>query len=126
MLTDLHHLAFIGPGGPEIIVVMLVLLLLFGAKDAPRMLRKLNDMLNQLRSTAENFKREVMYSDLHDEPVPGRAEGEYDDYGVNYDTHHGDDESGEWTESADSMPPDADSDAMPLEGEEGGGDVQKN
>lgn len=126
MLNDLHHLAFIGPGGPEIIVVMLVLLLLFGAKDAPRMLRKLNDMLNQLRSTAENFKREVMYSDLQDEPTPDRAEGEYDDYGVNYEMHHGDDESGAGTESVDDMPPAADSDVMPLEGEEEGGDVQKN
>ncbi len=55
---------FIGPGGPEFLVVMLVLLMMFGAKDAPRILRKLNEIINQIRSTADGFKREVMYGDL--------------------------------------------------------------
>ena len=56
--------AFIGPGGPEILVVMLVLLLMFGSKDAPRIFRKLNEIINQIRNTADGFKREVMYGDL--------------------------------------------------------------
>ena len=75
MLNALPHFAFIGPGGPEILVVMLVLLLMFGAKDAPRIFRKLNDILNQFRSTAESFKREVMYSDLGNDPTPDRTAG---------------------------------------------------
>ena len=58
------QLAFIGPGGPEFLVVMLVLLMMFGAKDAPRILRKLNEIINQIRNTADGFKREVMYGDL--------------------------------------------------------------
>jgi Sec-independent protein translocase protein TatA len=128
MLNALHHFAFIGPGGPELIVVMLVLLLMFGAQDAPRMLRKLTEMLNQLRSTAENFKREVMYSDLFDEPKPDRSAGEYDDYGVGYADDPVD------TESPEGSPPDAggrsDSAAEPETmsdaGEGEGGDVQKN
>ena len=60
----LSHLAFIGPGGPELLVVMLVLLLMFGAKDAPRILRKINELFSQIRNMADGFKREVMYSDL--------------------------------------------------------------
>ena len=67
MLGALTHLAFIGPGGPEILVVMLVLLLMFGAKDAPRIFRKLNEIINQIRNTADGFKREVMYGDLTDD-----------------------------------------------------------
>lgn len=58
------QLAYIGPGAPEFVVVALVLLLLFGAQDAPRMFRKLNHMLGQLRHTAEHFKQEIMYGDV--------------------------------------------------------------
>jgi len=58
------YFAFIGPGGPEFLLVMLVLIMMFGAKDAPRILRKLNEMFNQIRNTADGFKREVMYGDL--------------------------------------------------------------
>ncbi len=65
MLNSLIHLAFIGPGGPEFIVIMLVLLLMFGAKDAPRIFRKINEMINQIRNTADGFKREIMYGDLN-------------------------------------------------------------
>jgi len=71
MSDALFQLAFIGSGGPEILVVMLVLLLLFGSKDAPRIFRKLNEIINQIRNTADGFKREVMYGDLMaDKPAP--------------------------------------------------------
>jgi Sec-independent protein translocase protein TatA len=59
--------SYIGPGGPEVMVVLLVLLMMFGAKDAPRMLRKLNEILNQIKNTADGFKREIMYGDLKEE-----------------------------------------------------------
>jgi Sec-independent protein translocase protein TatA len=87
MLNGLLHPAFIGPGGPELLMVMLVLLILFGAKDAPRMFRKMNEFLSQVRSTAEHFKREIMYSDIAPSPKsePDRTEGEYDDYGLSSD-----------------------------------------
>ncbi len=61
MPEALFQLAFIGPGGPEFIVVMLVLLMMFGAKDAPRIFRKINEMMNSIRKTADGFKREIMY-----------------------------------------------------------------
>ena len=125
MLNGLPHLAFIGPGGPEILVVMLVLLLMFGAKDAPRIFRKLNDMLNQFRSTAESFKREVMYSDLGNEVKPDRTPGEYDDYGVGSPDHKEDhDDEVHGTVTPDDRP--SGTDAMPGAAEGEGGDVQKN
>ena len=97
MVNGLFHIAFIGPGGPEFLLVMLVLLMMFGAKDAPRILRKLNEMISQIRNTADGFKREIMYSDLHaDKPAytPSTDEDdeagyydEEDDYGYNEDYH---------------------------------------
>jgi len=132
MLTGLDHLAFIGPGGPEVLVVMLALLLMFGAKDAPRIFRKLNEMLNHFRSTAEHFKREVLYSDLDHNPNSDRAAGDYDDYGVgsrevceDHDDDLDDDLDGGEPGEIHSSGADAESDAMKdaIEGE--GADVQK-
>ena len=88
MFNSFSYLAFIAPGGPELIVIMLVLLMMFGAKDAPRILRKLNDMLNQIRNTADGFKREVMYGDLKNESPsleePSDTTDESDPYDVDY------------------------------------------
>ena len=129
MLNGLHHLAFIGPGGPEILVVMLVLLLMFGAKDAPRIFRKLTDILNQFRSTAESFKREVMYSDLDNDLQPDRTAGEYDDYGVGSSENEegsGEEANGEVITEDRPSGADAESDAVPNAGEGEGGDVKKN
>jgi len=83
MMEGFSICAFIGPGGPEFIVVMLVLLLMFGAKDAPRIFRKLNEMINSLRSTADGFKREIMYGDLNSDatdPVADHHDPEYAEY----------------------------------------------
>jgi Sec-independent protein translocase protein TatA len=101
MFNESFHLAFIGPGGPEFLVVMLVLLMMFGAKDAPRILRKLNEIISQIRNTADGFKREVMYGDLNNdksayEPPDNTDESDYDedyDYTENYsdDEYYGDD-----------------------------------
>ncbi len=79
MFDGLFHFAFIGPGGPEFLLVMLVLLLMFGAKDAPRILRKLNEIFNQIRNTADGFKREVMYGDIHADPPVYDEPTEYDE-----------------------------------------------
>lgn len=75
-------MAFIGPGGPEFLVVMLVLLLLFGAKDAPRMFRKLNEIINSVRNTAEGFKREILYSDIDDVSTRSSTEADDNEYEV--------------------------------------------
>jgi Sec-independent protein translocase protein TatA len=86
MSNALIHFAYLGPGGPEFLLIMLVLLVMFGAKDAPRILRKLNDMINQVRTTADSFKREVMYGDLNSQNNANAAppENTDDDYGDEY------------------------------------------
>ena len=125
MLSGLPHLAFIGPGGPEILVVMLVLLLMFGAKDAPRIFRKITDILNQLRTTAEQFKREVMYSDLGMGAEPDHPAGEYDDYGVGSPEDHDGSDEGQEGEAAEETRPSC-ADPVPDEGEGEDRHVQKN
>ncbi len=82
MFQEVFQLAFIGPGGPEILVVMLVLLLMFGAKDAPRIFRKLNEIINQIRNSADGFKREVLYGDLATDSVSD------EDYDSGHDEDH--------------------------------------
>ncbi|MFA6173706.1 MAG: twin-arginine translocase TatA/TatE family subunit [Kiritimatiellales bacterium] len=58
-------IAFFAPGGGELIVVMLALLLLFGPKDAPRILRSIQNVLNKLQRAAADFRYKLMYEDLH-------------------------------------------------------------
>jgi sec-independent protein translocase protein TatA len=131
MFDGLFHLAFIGPGGPEFLVVMLVLLMMFGAKDAPRILRKLNEIISQIRNTADGFKREVMYGDLNTDtptytPSDSTEESDHDDdhtyeddYGGDEYYDYGEDDGGdgeEFKEMVDDMkaedslnlPPDSD------------------
>ncbi|MDF7798251.1 hypothetical protein P4C99_02165 [Pontiellaceae bacterium B1224] len=89
MLNCCSQIAFIGPGGPEILVVMLVLLLMFGAKDAPKIFRKINEMLNSIRNTADGFKREIMYGDLNSD---SSSEDMYSDNDEDdYTEYHDDD-----------------------------------
>jgi Sec-independent protein translocase protein TatA len=57
--------AFISPGGGELLVILLVLILLFGAKDAPRILRNIQNVLNKLQRSAADFRYKLMYGDLH-------------------------------------------------------------
>ncbi len=58
-------IAFMASGGGELIIIMLALLLLFGPKDAPRMLRSIQNVLNKLQRAAADFRYKLMYNDLH-------------------------------------------------------------
>lgn len=87
MLDFCSQLAFIGPGGPELLVIMVVLLLMFGAKDAPKIFRKINEMINSVRNTADGFKREIMYGDLNTDTTSSATD---DTYSVE-DEYHDDD-----------------------------------
>ncbi len=105
MSNAFFQLAYLGPGGPEFLMIMLVLLVMFGAKDAPRILRKLNEFINQIRNTADSFKREVMYGDLNNETPaytnpdgddePGHDDGYDYDVEEDYYNYNGDEESSE-------------------------------
>jgi Sec-independent protein translocase protein TatA len=58
-------IAFFAPGGGELIIIMLALLLLFGPKDAPRILRSIQTALNKMQRAAADFRYKLMYEDLH-------------------------------------------------------------
>ena len=142
MFEGLFHLAFIGPGGPEFLVVMLVLLMMFGAKDAPRILRKLNEIISQIRNTADGFKREVMYGDLNNDtpsytPSTSNDDSDHDDdydYEEDYCDYDEDDGGEEFKEMVEDLEakdiqesepePKKESDERILEDEDG--DAQKN
>jgi Sec-independent protein translocase protein TatA len=83
-------IAFISPGGGELILIMLVLILLFGAKDAPRILRSIQTLLDKMQRMAADFRYKIMYGDLHNnttEPVPYDAEDREEDVDI---LHEGD------------------------------------
>lgn len=67
MTGAMSNLGFISPGGGELLVIVLVLIMLFGAKDAPRILRKMQDFFDELRRTANSFRHDMLYSDLYAE-----------------------------------------------------------
>ena len=90
-MSELLNMAFMAPGGPEFLFILLVLLLLFGAKDAPRILRKLSDMLMQFRHTANTFKHDVMYSDMRAEA--DALQVELDEIAEIHEEVEGDDEA---------------------------------
>ena len=134
MFDSLFHLAYLGPGGPEFLVIMLVLLVMFGAKDAPRILRKLNEIINQIRNTADGFKREVMYGDLNpsspDNETPDNTDESAHNEDYDYDSEenyydYGEDDGGDgemFEEAAEELKAEdlkeAADDAVSEEGEE--------
>lgn len=65
-------MAFLAPGGGEMLVVMLALLLLFGPKDAPRILRRSLEILRQVQQSANRFKNDLL-SVRPDPDVQARA-----------------------------------------------------
>ena len=69
-------LAFLAPGGGEMLVVLLALLLLFGPKEAPRMLRKILDVLRSAQHTATRFKNDLLSADLRANPPPSPPSGD--------------------------------------------------
>ena len=65
-------MAFLAPGGGEMLVVMLALLLLFGPKDAPRILRRSLEVLRKVQQSATRFKNDLLSASL-DPDVQARA-----------------------------------------------------
>ena len=76
MITSV--IAFITLGGGELIVVMLALLLLFGPKDAPRILRVIQNILNKMQRAAADFRYKLMYDDLHRNDTETKDPAVYD------------------------------------------------
>ena len=54
------HLAMLGPlGGPEIAVIFVVVLLLFGAKKIPELARGLGKSMGEFNKARDEFEREI-------------------------------------------------------------------
>lgn len=73
-------IAFLAPGGGELLLILLVLILLFGAKDAPRILRNIQNVLNRLQRSAADFRYKLLYGDLHmQNPEESKDTSAYDE-----------------------------------------------
>lgn len=91
--------AFISPGGSEFLLIMLVLILLFGAKDAPRIFRSIHNALDKMQRAAASFRYKIMYGDLYQDTTneePYDVEANYPD--DDPDEHWESDEPEETTE----------------------------
>lgn len=56
----MNTVAFAGlPGGPEVLVVLFVVLLLFGAKKLPELSRSLGRSLGEFKKGKEDLEREI-------------------------------------------------------------------
>lgn len=56
----MNSIAFAGlPGGPEVLVVLFVILLLFGAKKLPELSRSLGKSLGEFKKGKEDLEREI-------------------------------------------------------------------
>jgi Sec-independent protein translocase protein TatA len=73
-------IAFISPGGGEFVMIMLVLILLFGAKDAPRIFRSLHSFLDKTQRAAANFRYKIMYGDIQESSPPEKPYDMKTDY----------------------------------------------
>lgn len=52
-------LAFSAPGWPEIMFILLIILVLFGAKRLPELAKGLGQSLNEFKKARDEFDREV-------------------------------------------------------------------
>jgi len=58
------NLALIGPiGGPEMIMIFIVILLLFGAKKLPELARGVGKSMGEFKKAREEFEREITLSE---------------------------------------------------------------
>ncbi|MFM8885516.1 MAG: twin-arginine translocase TatA/TatE family subunit [Chthoniobacterales bacterium] len=61
-------LAFTAPGWPEILFILLIILVLFGAKRLPELAKGLGQSLNEFKKAREEFDREVKKTAVSLEP----------------------------------------------------------
>jgi sec-independent protein translocase protein TatA len=72
-------LAFLGPiGGPEMIMIFVVILLLFGAKKLPELARGIGKSMGEFKKAREDFEFEITRAETDarvNKPAPARSEG---------------------------------------------------
>lgn len=58
------YLGFLGPiGGPEMIMIFVVILLLFGAKKLPELARGVGKSMGEFKKARDEFEREITLSE---------------------------------------------------------------
>ncbi|MCX7868682.1 MAG: twin-arginine translocase TatA/TatE family subunit [Terrimicrobiaceae bacterium] len=64
------------PGWPEILFILFLVLLLFGARKLPELARGLAQSLNEFKKARDEFEHEIKKSaaELEIKPAPGREE----------------------------------------------------
>jgi len=64
------------PGWPEILFILFLVLLLFGARKLPELARGLAQSLNEFKKARDEFEHEIKKStaELDIKPAPGREE----------------------------------------------------
>ena len=69
-------LALSMPGWPESLFILVLVLLLFGAKKLPELARGLGQSLNEFKKAREEFESEIHESaaDVEVKPAPGKQE----------------------------------------------------
>ena len=61
---NISQIAFLGPiGGPEMIMIFIVFLLLFGAKKLPELARGVGKSMGEFKKAREEFEREITRSE---------------------------------------------------------------
>ena len=60
------------PGGPELVFIFFIVLLLFGAKKLPELARGLGRSLGEFKKAKEEFEREVHKSAAESEESPNK------------------------------------------------------
>ena len=63
------------PGGPELIFILVIVLLLFGAKKLPELARGLGQSLGEFKKARDEFEREIHKSagELEVKEAPAKA-----------------------------------------------------
>ena len=63
----MQTLAFGMPGGPELLVILFIVMLLFGAKKLPELSRSLGKSLGEFKKGKEDLEREIrtVEDDMH-------------------------------------------------------------
>ena len=62
------------PGGPELVFILVIVLLLFGAKKLPELARGLGQSLGEFKKAREEFEREIhkTSADVEIKPAPDK------------------------------------------------------
>jgi sec-independent protein translocase protein TatA len=61
-------------GGPDLFIILLIVLVLFGAKKLPDLARSLGQSMNEFRKAREDIGRELHYTGAQpSQPRPGQS-----------------------------------------------------